>query len=107
MNDLRTNKIIIYLFLAYLILLSFTGYLTFIHEIYNPATDPEIYKEIEKLQDQELKNRLLENLNVESDTYKKTKELAVTSFNIILGAFIGFLATLAVTNKGIKTPNNT
>lgn len=102
MGNVKNNRLIAYLFSAYLILLFFTGYLTFIYEFYNPGMDQEIFGSIQSVTDPKVKEVLIENLIIETNSYSKTKELAVTSFNMILGAFIGFLATLAVTNREPK-----
>ena len=103
MENLKKNRATILLLSVYLILLFFSGYLTFIYEFYNPGVDVEVFVPIDSVTDPEIKKSLIENLIIETDSYRKTKELAVTSFHMILGAFIGFLSTIAISSKESKT----
>ena len=79
---------------AYVLLLTGTGYIAFFQPAYNPAID--IDADIEaRLLDESTREFTLESLREESVAFKQRRELAVQSFNIVLGAALGFLAALA------------
>ena len=82
------------LLVAYVLLLAGTGYVAFFQPAYNPATD--IDDTIEALIEQESTREFtLEALREEGTAFKQRRELSVQSFNIVLGAALGFLSALA------------
>ncbi|WP_309385847.1 hypothetical protein [Cerasicoccus frondis] len=80
---------------AYIMLVFATGYLAFFQERYNPAADLG-EKNIKLLQDPTVANHILDAIRVESSAFKARKELAAQSFNVVLGALLGFLSATAV-----------
>lgn len=90
--------------LVYLILFVATGYVAFFVKEYNPAIDlkPSVYADIE---DPETKALIIDTLKQEADTHQKKRELASQSFNVVLGALLGFLSASAA--SGLKRRDNT
>jgi len=86
------------LLIVYFILLGSSSYFAFVHEVYNPVLDPEIIETISK-SEPDIQRQQYDALKMEAETYKKTKDLAITSFNIILGSLISFLATIAISTR--------
>ena len=97
-NELRsrsaTLKIWSMILIAYVVLLITTGYIAFFQPAYNPAVDIDDYIQ-ERLLDDSTRDFTIESLREESVAFKQRRELAVQSFNIVLGAALGFLAALA------------
>ena len=79
---------------AYTALFSVTGYIAFFQEPYNPAANPErgILAQLEK---EPLREHFLDALKQESAAFKARKDLAAQSFNVVLGALLGFLSASA------------
>jgi hypothetical protein len=88
---------------VYVLLLGVTGYLAFLVDVprelgggghYNSAHVP-----IEVLEraaaNKETQTFVLETLKADSASYHKKRELASQSFNVVLGALIGFLSASA------------
>lgn len=80
---------------VYLLLFLATGYVAFFVKEYNPAIDlkPEVYMDIK---DPETKTLFISTLKQEAETFQKKRELASQSFNVVLGALLGFLSASAV-----------
>ena len=80
---------------VYLLLFVATGYVAFFVKEYNPAIDlkPEVYMDIK---DPETKTLFISTLKQEAETFQKKRELASQSFNVVLGALLGFLSASAV-----------
>ncbi|WP_157726413.1 hypothetical protein [Imhoffiella purpurea] len=86
--------------IVYLALFCSTGYVAFFAEEWNPAVN---YGEIPaKTKDPETKALILEELKRDSEIYKKRRELAAQSFNVVLGALLGFLSASATSVFGRK-----
>jgi len=82
------------LLIAYGFLLVGTGYIAFFQPQYNPAV--EIDEEISALiADENTRELTLESLREEGIAFKARRELAVQSFNVVLGAVLGFLSATA------------
>ena len=84
----------IVLLFAYGLLLLGTGYIAFFQPQYNPASmiDDVISAQIADVNTREL---TLESLKEEGAAFKARQDLAVQSFNIVLGAVLGFLSATA------------
>lgn len=82
------------LVIAYALLLIGTGYIAFFQPAFNPATD--IDAQIEgRIADEATREFTLEALREEGAAFKARRELAIQSFNVVLGASLGFLSALA------------
>lgn len=88
--------------LVYVALFCATGYVAFFKYEDNPAINisPEW---INRFEDPETRNRILETLKEDSATFAKKRELATQSFNVVLGALLGFLSASAVSVAGKKS----
>jgi hypothetical protein len=84
----------ILLLVAYGLLLIGTGYIAFFQPQYNPAAaiDEVISAQIA---DENTREMTIEALKEEGLAFKARQELAVQSFNIVLGAVLGFLSATA------------
>jgi len=80
---------------VYMLLFCATGYVAFFKYEDNPAVNisPEW---INRFEDLETRKRMLETLKDDSVVYAKKRELATQSFNVVLGALLGFLSASAV-----------
>ena len=78
----------------YLLLFTATGYVAFFSKEFNPALDlkPEY---VASLEDQDTKSFVIDTLKQEAATYQKKRELASQSFNVVMGALLGFLSASA------------
>jgi len=95
-NDRNMPTIIwVVILIVYLLLFVATGYEAFFVREYNPAIDlkPEVYMNIK---DEQTKALFINTLKEEAETYQKKRELASQSFNVVLGALLGFLSASAV-----------
>ena len=79
---------------AYALLFSVTGYIAFVQEPYNPAASPSD-KVLSLLKEEPTRAHFLEALKEESAAFKARKDLAGQSFNVVLGALLGFLSASA------------
>ncbi|MCE9688126.1 MULTISPECIES: hypothetical protein [Shewanella] len=81
--------------LVYLVLFVATGYVAFFEIDHNPTIDlnPSLYADI---QDPETKSLIIETLKQDTASHQKKRELASHSFNVVLGALLGFLSASAV-----------
>ena len=79
---------------AYFGLFAVTGYISFFQEPYNPGTNLSA-ETAAALQNDHIREHVLANLKVETDAFKQRKELAAQSFNVVLGALLGFLSATA------------
>lgn len=72
-----------------------TGYIAFFKYEDDPAVN--IRQEwINRLDDTETRKHLMETLKEDSGVYAKKRESATQSFNVVLGALLGFLSASAV-----------
>ena len=80
---------------VYVALFGATGYVAFFKYEDNPAVNisPEW---INRFDDPETRKRMLDTLKEDSVTFSKKRELATQSFNVVLGALLGFLSASAV-----------
>lgn len=94
-GDIKGNVLWIMILAVYLALFCATGYVAFFKYEDNPAVNisPEW---INRFQDPETRKRMLDTLKDDSATYAKKRELATQSFNVVLGALLGFLSASAV-----------
>ncbi len=88
------NKWLIIL-LSYAVLLISMGYIAFFYLNFNPVTQigPS---EIDLLANENSKQLIEQALREESKAFQMKRDLAIQSFNIILGAVLGFLSATAV-----------
>ena len=81
---------------TYAVLFSVTSYIAFFQEPYNPAADPSP-DVLQQLQTEgALRDYFIAALETEGDAFKARKALAAQSFNVVLGALLGFLSASAV-----------
>jgi SNF2 family DNA or RNA helicase len=84
---------------TYLLLLLGTGYIAFFQETFNPALN--IGEDMQILmQDENTRQLVLDSLKSESSAFMARRELAIQSFNIVLGAALGFLSAAVVQARG-------
>jgi len=77
--------------LTYILLLLGTGYIAFFQESFNPALN--IGADVQALMQEEYTRQIvLDSLKSESSAFIARRELAIQSFNIVLGAVLGFLS---------------
>ncbi len=95
------GRIVTTLSACYFLLLGASGWATFVKEDYIASADPDHLVAISraKLTDEEKSaaKAALEQLTVNN---QKRQELAFQSFNVILGAALGFLSALAASQFG-------
>ncbi len=87
---------------AYALLLCSMGYIAFYQMSYNPVTaiGPE---ELDLLSNENSKELIEQALREEGKAFQMKRDLAIQSFNIILGAVLGFLsATAGVIKNGTE-----
>lgn len=86
---------------AYSVLLAVTGYVAFFREDYIASTDPENYQALQntKLTDEQ-RASFREGMAQLTANNQKRQELAFQSFNIVLGAALGYLSALAARKQG-------
>ena len=97
------KKWIVVLF-SYAILLFSMGYIAFFHLEFNPVVNiGEI--ELRLLANENSKEIIEQALREESKSFQLKRDLAIQSFNIILGAVLGFLSA-AVVLKSDKNDMN-
>lgn len=86
------------LLFSYATLFLISGSAFFLLEDHNPATD--VSPGVEKLLKDEQTSEMMQNIIIaESESYESKKETAMQSFNVILGAFLGFLSASAALVK--------
>lgn len=83
--------------LTYLSVFSITGYIAFFQAVYNPASSITAGQTaMLKGGDEAVKAYVIRALDQESAAFKAKKDLAFQSFNVVLGALLGFLSASAV-----------
>ena len=93
-NRTSTFRLWVVVLMAYILLLVSVGYIAFFQPAFNPGLDIEALSEVNSLDESALEFTI-ESLREEGVAFKQRRELAVHSFNIVLGASLGFLAALA------------
>jgi hypothetical protein len=85
---------------AYAILLALTGWIAFYREDYIASTDPENYKALQdtKLTDEQ-RASYRAGMQQLTDNNQKRQDLAFQSFNIVLGAALGYLSAMAARRR--------
>ncbi len=78
---------------VYLALFASTGYLAFLNKHQLPGY--EKYEQIASIEDQETKAFVIEALKQEDAEHGKRQDLATQSFNVVLGALLGFMSASA------------
>lgn len=93
---MKRQYLLVALFCTYLVLLLGTGYLAFLRPDYVASTDPD---KISALFDAKLEEEdrqvFKDGLDQLTANYQKRQELGFQSFNIVLGAVLGFLSALS------------
>ncbi len=90
------------LLVVYIVLFSVTCYIAFFKPGYNPAhADPKFMAEIVQAPP-ELRDFVLETLKGDAEIFSKTRDLARTAFNIILGGLVGFLSASGTQLLGVR-----
>jgi len=94
-GDSKGTVLWIMVLAVYMALFCATGYVAFFKYEDNPAVNisPEW---INRFQDPETRKRMLDTLKDDSGMYAKKRDLATQSFNVVLGALLGFLSASAV-----------
>jgi len=88
---------------VYILLFITTGYIAFIRKDINPALDPGSDQTMARLQDEATRQFVLTTLQQEAEDHKKKADLGAHSFNVVLGALLGFLSASAVSRvAGVK-----
>lgn len=82
---------------VYLLLFLSTGFIAFFERDINPALDITSDNLAANLTDEATKSFVMETLRTEAAEHKKRADLASQSFNVVLGALLGFLSASAVT----------
>ncbi|MEW6621172.1 MAG: hypothetical protein AB1422_17875 [bacterium] len=94
-GDFKANVMWIMILAVYMALFCATGYVAFFKYEENPAINISP-KWISQFQDPETRKRMLDTLKDDSAMFAKKRELATQSFNVVLGALLGFLSASAV-----------
>lgn len=81
--------------ITYTLLFIGTGYIAFFQEPFNPAANPsqQVLGHLET--EGEVRDYFITALEQESLAFKARKDLASQSFNVVLGALLGFLSASA------------
>lgn len=89
--------------IVYTLLLAGTGYVAFFYYEDNPAVNvaPEW---LNRFTDQETRAQILDALRDDSQIFKRKRDLATQSFNVVLGALLGFLSASAVSATRKEKP---
>lgn len=87
-----------FLLAAYLVLLAGTGYVAFFHQEFNPALMIDDHLAV-MIENETTRQLTLESLKAEGSAFAARRELAVQSFNIVLGAALGFLSATAAQSR--------
>lgn len=87
------------LLLTYLVLFVATGVLALVagSEV---GVDPKLGGAIDGITDADLKKALVELVQQQADAQIKLRDLAIHSFNVVLGALLGFLSASAAMAGG-------
>jgi hypothetical protein len=82
--------------IVYIVLLALSGYVAFVKEPYSLTTDPNHLKGVSEIAAEEKETRQIffDSLIQASVDDKKKREVALQSFNVILGALLGFLSAI-------------
>ena len=86
--------------IIYLVLFLGTGYIAFFPQDFNPAHVSA--EEINKFDSEEMRTFVIETLKKETDIFAKKRDLAAQSFNVVLGAILGFLSASATAYFGFR-----
>ncbi len=78
---------------VYLMLFLIIGYLAFLMPSPNPGS--QRYVDIVQMEDPEARAFLVDSLKMENAEHAKQRGLATQSFNVVLGALLGFLSSSA------------
>jgi hypothetical protein len=89
------------LLVVYLILFATTGYLAFARDDKNPAFERR--EQIAGIQDAATRTLVLESLQRENSEHSKRQDFASQSFNVVLGALLGFLSASATSSMKRKS----
>lgn len=80
---------------VYMLLFLSTGFIAFFERDVNPALDITNDNLAANLTDESTKTFVMETLRTEAAEHKKRADLASQSFNVVLGALLGFLSASA------------
>jgi hypothetical protein len=90
---LRHPRLWLVLLLTYLGLFTFTGGLAFF--AHDRGVSPDLGRTLSGIEDADLRSALLQMAQDEEDEHQKRADLAIHSFNVVLGALLGFLSASA------------
>jgi hypothetical protein len=93
-NRMPFSVIWVGIMVTYLLLFSLSGYIAFFQEPYNPASNPSD-RAVEMLKNDATREHFMSALKQESEAFKARRDLASQSFNVVLGALLGFLSASA------------
>lgn len=93
-RNVLESRVWIGILITYLALFCATGYIAFIGDQYNPALSWS-QAVTKALSDENKKAFVIDALKQEGESFKKQRELASQSFNVVLGAILGFLSASA------------
>lgn len=106
MKDVQGFALVI-LLIVYLTLLCGTGYIAFFEkttdpsaESYKISTDYTVYENASSIEDSGARQAYIQTLAMLAESSKKKYEFAFQTFNIVLGATLGFLSALATKYVG-------
>ncbi len=102
-NTIKTRNASWWAILAvYLMLFAVTGYLAFFAPDENPALAPGMERQVMAITDDATRTFMLDALRAEEADHNKLRDLALQSFNVVLGALLGFLSASAA--SGVAPP---
>lgn len=102
-SEMAKRSILLVLAACYVLLLAATGWATFLREDYIASVDPDHYEAMHrtKLTPEETE-AFKSGLAQLTENNQKRQGLAFQSFNVVLGAALGFLSALAAAQFGKK-----
>ena len=95
MKNVQYDKLWWGILVVYMVLFISTGFIAFFERDVNPALDITSDNLAANLTDESTKNFVMETLRTEAAEHKKRADLASQSFNVVLGALLGFLSASA------------
>lgn len=102
---MEKKSIVLVLTACYVLLLGATGWATFLREDYIASVDPDHYEAMHKTKlTAEETATFKAGLDQLTDNNQKRQGLAFQSFNVVLGAALGFLSALAASQFGKAGP---
>jgi hypothetical protein len=104
-EKMEINKPVFYLLFGllavYTTLFLVSGYFVF-QLPYSLSTDPDHIKRVVEIEDEKAKEAFLKGIEQMRPVEEERNKMAIQSFNVILGAFLGYLSAVAVAIVGAK-----